>query len=168
MANKNDLRFIKTERLIEETYIALKKKTSVPIKVSDLCEAALINKTTFYAHYENMNLLHQHICEKLVTGILNECPNVQEAFTNTEAFVTSTMNAFQQNGEILKTIYGDNETALINNVESVLLERYLQGNEPPEAEMMISFALGGTARLLIKSQEPSRVRTVVSLLKKLF
>lgn len=40
--NRNDLRFVKTERLIEDTYLALKMKSRGPIKVNTLCEAALM------------------------------------------------------------------------------------------------------------------------------
>jgi AcrR family transcriptional regulator len=54
VANKNDLRFVKTERLIRSTYLALRRKARQPVKVRELCEAALINKSTFYAHYETM------------------------------------------------------------------------------------------------------------------
>ena len=47
MANKNDLRYIKTERLIVHTYVDMRMRDPSPVKVSDLCREALINKTTF-------------------------------------------------------------------------------------------------------------------------
>ena len=61
--NKNDLRFQKTEMLIKKTYLTLKKRGSSVVKVKDLCEKAMINKTTFYAHYETIDHLHKQVCE---------------------------------------------------------------------------------------------------------
>ena len=66
MANKNDLRYIKTERLIVHTYVDMRMRDPSPVKVSDLCREALINKTTFYSHYDTMESLHRHICRETV------------------------------------------------------------------------------------------------------
>ena len=52
--NKKDLRVIKTENLLYATLIdLLKEKTFEEIKVSDICNKALINRSTFYAHYQD-------------------------------------------------------------------------------------------------------------------
>ena len=54
MKNTTDLRVIKTKNLIYSTLIELmKEKSFEEIKVSDICEKALINRSTFYAHYED-------------------------------------------------------------------------------------------------------------------
>ena len=41
MVNKNDLRYIKTERLIVHTYVDMRLRDPSPVKVSDLCREAL-------------------------------------------------------------------------------------------------------------------------------
>ena len=94
--------------------------------------------------------------------------HVGDAFTNTQAFVCSLIEALQQNEIIIKTLYGDDSTMLVNNVEKGLLSIYLQGDELPENEMQIIFAIGGASRLLIKNQKKDRVRITISLLQKLF
>ena len=54
MEKKTDLRIIKTKKVIYEALIDLmKEKTFEEIKVSDICNKALINRSTFYAHYED-------------------------------------------------------------------------------------------------------------------
>ena len=54
MDKKDDLRVIKTKKILYETLIELMKtKTFEEIKVSDICTKALINRSTFYAHYED-------------------------------------------------------------------------------------------------------------------
>ena len=53
MDKKQDLRVIKTKNLLYQTLIELMKdKTFEEIKVSDICSKAMINRSTFYAHYE--------------------------------------------------------------------------------------------------------------------
>ncbi|MBR6133826.1 MAG: TetR/AcrR family transcriptional regulator C-terminal domain-containing protein [Bacilli bacterium] len=54
MENKNDLRVIKTKKILFEALINLMKKESFEkIKVSDICNEALVNRSTFYAHYDD-------------------------------------------------------------------------------------------------------------------
>jgi AcrR family transcriptional regulator len=56
--NPNDLRVLKTRRAIQQAMADLiKEKPGGKITVRDICERALINKTTFYAHYESLGAL---------------------------------------------------------------------------------------------------------------
>ena len=51
MEKKKDLRVIKTKKMIYTALVELmKEKTFEEIKVSDICEIDLINRSTFYAH----------------------------------------------------------------------------------------------------------------------
>ena len=63
--NKKDLRVIKTKNTIYNALIVLmKEKTFEEIKVSDICNTALINRSTFYAHYtDKYELLSEWINE---------------------------------------------------------------------------------------------------------
>ena len=54
MTNKNDLRVIKTNKALFNALLDLmKEKTFEEIKISDVCSKALINRSTFYAHYND-------------------------------------------------------------------------------------------------------------------
>lgn len=56
--NTNDLRVIKTKNLLHETLIKLlKNKTFNEITVVEICKLANINRSTFYAHYMNIDEL---------------------------------------------------------------------------------------------------------------
>jgi len=51
---KNDLRIIKTKKVLFNSLLSLmKEKNFEKIKISDICDEALINRSTFYAHYED-------------------------------------------------------------------------------------------------------------------
>ncbi|MDR2108077.1 MAG: hypothetical protein LBP28_01265 [Coriobacteriales bacterium] len=164
-ANKADLRFVKTEQLIEKTYLELKKETQQPVKVSDLCSAALINKSTFYSHYETMEALDESICTKEVEGMLERCPNIDSAFTNTDAFVESLVEAIRGNLPLIGTLFKNDTIRQLSVFESCLMKRYLHGDESPQMEMKIVFAIGGAARLLITNQSEERIRMTIRLIK---
>lgn len=54
MNNKIDLRIIKTKKILFEALVTLmEQKDFEKIKISDICDQALINRSTFYAHYED-------------------------------------------------------------------------------------------------------------------
>ena len=63
MTNKTDLRVIKTKALLYKTLEELmKEKSFEEIKVSDICNIALINRSTFYSHYnDKYELLQEYI-----------------------------------------------------------------------------------------------------------
>lgn len=73
MEKKTDLRIIKTKKVIYEALIDLmKEKTFEEIKVSDICNKALINRSTFYAHYEDKyELLVEFINDLKVILLMN-------------------------------------------------------------------------------------------------
>lgn len=164
MANINDLRYIKTDRLIEDTYIDLKKKTRSPIKVNQLCKAALINKTTFYTHYETMDVLHSRICTKSITEMLDDCFHVDEAFTDTAAFVHEMVRTIQKNAIVVHALFGDDIVQQTNVFEACLLKRYLHEGDSQDMKMKIIFSIGGAARLLIADQSDERVQMTIALI----
>lgn len=64
-----DIRVVKTKEALFDTLLQLLKTNNFDnITVSQLCKDARINRTTFYAHYKNIDELFQEHFEK----ILNE------------------------------------------------------------------------------------------------
>jgi AcrR family transcriptional regulator len=168
MTNKADLRFVKTERLIEKTYLGLKKDASASVKVSELCARALINKSTFYSHYETIEALDEYVCAKEVGDMLEHCPNIDSAFTETTAFVESLVKMIQENLPLIEVLFKKDAIRQLSVFESCLLNRYLHGNESPQMEMKIVFAIGGAARLLVTNQDEERIRMTIRLIKLIF
>ena len=62
-----DIRIEKTERAIKQAFLTLRaKKPLEKIKVKDLCALACINKSTFYAHYQDIFALSTKMEQDLV------------------------------------------------------------------------------------------------------
>lgn len=73
MTKKNDLRVIKTKKILFDTLLKLmKQKNFEKIKISDICEEALINRSTFYAHYEDKYELLVDLFENQKQLLLND------------------------------------------------------------------------------------------------
>jgi AcrR family transcriptional regulator len=62
-AKKIDLRIVKTKKaLLSALEEMMKQKAFEEIKVSDLCDIAMINRSTFYSHYDDKyDLLQEYI-----------------------------------------------------------------------------------------------------------
>ena len=76
---KSDLRIIKSKRALYNALIHLmKKKTFEEIKVSDICNEALINRSTFYAHFEDKYSLLSSMLDNLKQQFINELNNKEK------------------------------------------------------------------------------------------
>ena len=164
--NKNDLRFQKTEQLIKSTYFNLKKRGSTIVKVKDLCETAMINKTTFYAHYETIEHLHKAVCMEFVTRILSETPNVDKMQTEIRTFIYSLLSAFGEQMPVIEKLYGDNLHVLVNDVETVLMQTFLRDSANEDYALAIRFCIGGAFRLLALEKDPIRIQKTVALIER--
>ena len=78
---KTDLRILKTKKNIYATFEELMKKHSFEeIKVSDICSMAMINRSTFYAHYsDKYELLAEYInsLKEILTAELSKNTNIK-------------------------------------------------------------------------------------------
>ena len=163
--NKNDLRFQKTELLIKTTYFNLKKRGSTLVKVKDLCDNAMINKTTFYAHYETIEHLHKAVCKDFVTKILSENPYIDKIQSETRSFIYSILGSFVDKISTIEKLYGDDLHTLVNDIENVLMENFIQNSVDEDFELSIRFCIGGAFRLLAMEKNPVRIQKTIELIE---
>ena len=65
--------------------------------VKKLCETAMINKTTFYSHYETIEALHHKICGEFVMELLSQCRSIDSIQSEPSVFVVSIFELFAGN-----------------------------------------------------------------------
>ena len=94
--NKSDLRIRKTEQAIKNAFIELRaKKPLEKITVKELCELALINKSTFYSHYEDIYALSESMEQETVESIIGSIDHLKDYTTdNSDAFTRELCLAF--------------------------------------------------------------------------
>ena len=119
MDKKDDLRVIKTKKILYETLIELMKtKTFEEIKVSDLCTKALINRSTFYAHYDDKYELLLEFINSLKEEFINELSK-NKNILNTREYYLEMIRLFLDHIENKKDIYN---AIMINNRNSIMMD----------------------------------------------
>lgn len=117
--NKKDLRVIKTKNTIYTALIELmKEKTFEEIKVSDICNKALINRSTFYAHYtDKYELLSEWISE-LKLSFTKEL-KINEENENPKKYYLELIKIFLDHIDNKRDIY---LAIMINNRNSIMMD----------------------------------------------
>lgn len=119
MNKKDDLRVIKTRKLIYQTLLELmKEKTFEEIKVSDICSKAMINRSTFYAHYEDKYELLLEFINSLKEEFINELSK-NKNILNTREYYLEMIRLFLDHIENKKDIYN---AIMINNRNSIMMD----------------------------------------------
>lgn len=72
-STQTDLRIIKTRKNIEQSFICLlSEKPFEKITVQNIIEHALINRSTFYKHYNDKYAVAEQICEKITKQLSSD------------------------------------------------------------------------------------------------
>jgi hypothetical protein len=101
-----------------------------------------------------------------VTDILNQCEYVNRIQTDIHDFVYSVLDAFIENRPTIEKLYGNDEHALVNDAEDVLIEYFTRVDISEDYELAFRFCIGGAFRLLLLEQNPIRIQKTVELIEK--
>lgn len=119
MKEKNDLRVIKTKKnLYESLLYLLKEKTFEEIKVSDICEKALINRSTFYAHYNDKYELFVDLIDVLKKSLAEELSKNSHISSSKEYYLEM-LKIFMEHMDSKKEIYS---AIMVHNRNSVIID----------------------------------------------
>ena len=103
--NKKDLRVIKTKNMLYTTLISLmREKRFEEIKVSDICSQALINRSTFYSHYNDKYELLADYINDLKKSLLLELEKNKNTL-NTKEYYLEMIKLFFNHIEVKREIY---------------------------------------------------------------
>ena len=158
MTNKLDLRVIKTNNVLYEALVdLLKEKTFEEIKVSDICTKALVNRSTFYAHFNDKYELFISLLNNLKEELENNLKPIEEK--NIKNYYLKMIEVFLNHIEGKENIY---KSILINNRNSIIMDMIydtitqdinLKINENEKRvpnDIFISYYLGATVNVGIE------------------
>ena len=118
MTNKLDLRIVKTNNtLYEALVLLLKEKTFEEIKVSDICQKALVNRSTFYSHFNDKYELFMSLINNLKQELETDLKSIDE--TNLKNYYLKLIEIFLNHIEGKENIY---RSILINNRNSIIMD----------------------------------------------
>ncbi|MDR2201636.1 MAG: hypothetical protein LBP26_02565 [Clostridiales bacterium] len=148
-----DLRIVKTKNVIKDAFLKLRKKNPLEkIKITELCNIALINKATFYKHYLDVYELSDELENGIVSAIIDNAENINSLFTDPQGFVTGLFSAVAVHKNTVDLLFGGRINILVSKIEERLKSIYTSNDDSPERAVTLSFYIGGTAHLMINSK----------------
>lgn len=148
-----DKRILKTKRDIRNAFLKLRKSYPVDkIRVSALCDTALINKSTFYKYYRDIFALSDEIDREIVDDIMHDFQEVGTLFSDPSAFLTGLEQAAALHAEEINIVYRDRINDLVSGLEERLIRYYRTDPEDPEKDILISFLIGGATHAMMDPQ----------------
>ena len=116
---KIDLRIIKTKKNLYESLLTLmEERPFEKIKVSDICSQALINRSTFYAHFEDKYTLLASLINDLKSSLEEEL-NQNKHYTNSKEYYMEIIKLLLNHMDKKKNIY---IPIIINNKNSIAMD----------------------------------------------
>jgi len=139
-----DLRIVKTKKVIREAFLQLRRTTPLEkIKVREVCRAALINKSTFYNHYEDVFALSSEIEDEVLTDCIENFEYKDCLFSDPMLFLPNVSRALDSNREMIAILFSGRYDVLYVKLRRMLREYYLQPNSLVQDDVQLTFAVGG-------------------------
>ncbi len=128
-----DIRIEKTERAIKQAFMELRAdKPLEKIRVKELCDLACINKSTFYAHYQDIYALATAMEDEMVQAVVESLPRLtaSDVSERTEWLAREMFRAFTSHQNEISTLFsGSRQGLFINRVEEAM-RRCISENDP--------------------------------------
>ena len=158
MAQKTDLRIIKTERAIRETFIELMyEKGFENIKIQQILDGALINRSTFYAHYQDKYDLRNRIEEDLLEGFAERARSSfsargagstfnEESIRN---YLSNMLEYLNENRELVSYLFGpDGDPAFAQKLGSKTHEVWSSEDLLPHLNLPENYVFAGLSGMV--------------------
>ena len=143
-----DLRMQKTRNQIKQAFLALRKRyLPKQIKVKDICEMAMINKTTFYNHYADSLTLSDEIDEVAIEQVLAHFEEKDQLFKSPTAYIRGLLKAVEKEAPTLLAVFHERQEELCAKLEEKLRATYATSPKKIKQNLFLAFAIGGFARL---------------------
>ena len=145
MEQKTDLRIQKTEKAIREAFLDIRRKLPLEkIKVRSICQRAMINTSTFYNHYRDVQDLSDRLENEMLAYCVSSIPDLSCLFTDPYRFLTELRSSFSgsEHSAALAILFDGRDEALHQKLDRLLRSRY-QSAAAEADYIKVSFVLGG-------------------------
>lgn len=148
-----DIRVVKTQNSIKETFVkALQKKDVTEIRITKLCEKTMVNKSTFYKHFTDINDLLNAVQDEFIEELFNNFEYKDKLFSNTTLFMQGLRHLFNLNEKKLMSIF-KNRISFIQKFGSKILNLYTKENDSIEHRTKVEFVLCGITSIIDKTKD---------------
>ena len=143
-----DLRIIKTRNQIRTAFLSLRDKLMPEkIRVKDICDKAMINKTTFYKYYEDSSDLCNEIEEDAIQIVLESFTCKDLLFDDPKKYFSDLVSVLERQASELKVIFRGKQEIFSSKLSEKLIRLYDNSSSSLEDKIKLSFAIGGFVRI---------------------
>ncbi|HNR01723.1 MAG TPA: hypothetical protein PKK59_04235 [Anaerolineaceae bacterium] len=158
MRRNMDLRMVKTRKSIRAAYMELRAQYPLErIRVKRLCELALINKTTFYKHYQDVYALAEEVEDETITAIMNSFESIGKLYADPERFMSGLYAAFVAHKQLIFTLFNGRMNVLLEKVQRQLVAHYPAIGLEAHKEILLSFLIKGASHVLMEAKYEEKV-----------
>lgn len=145
-----DRRIEKSKKALRAAFWQLRAKKSLQdIKISELCQIADVNKTTFYAHYQNIYELSEDVEKHLLYQVISDIPRDQDyTFENTASYTLEITRAFERHRKDFEILFRDSDVShlgayLEQVMKAAIFVRYPHLKDNGEMNFILSYCIHG-------------------------
>lgn len=145
-----DRRIEKSKKALRAAFWQLREKKSIQdIKISELCQAADVNKTTFYAHYLNIYELAEDVERHLLHKVISDIPHDRNyTFENISSYTIEVTRAFESHRKEVEILFRDSGVnhlgAYLEQVmKAVIFDKHPQLKNNVALNFMLSYCIHG-------------------------
>lgn len=155
-----DIRVQKTEAAIKKAFTELRAQRPVEkVSVKELCRLAQINKSTFYAHYEDIYALSAAMQTEAIAYVLGTISGQSEwSMKDPGGLVQAIFQAVSANRALIDCLFSAYERtrladALERGIKEMIFEQYPGQRENMENSILLSYCIQGAYHAYLNNQE---------------
>ena len=167
-----DLRIVKTKKAIINAFLALRAKRPLEkITVKELCEMAMVNKSTFYSHYGDIYELSDTLENEVVLSVIQSMDHSEYIWENTGEFTRQLVLGYLSQDHLIQILFSDSRSSLFvskieQSIKKMIAEKYPQYHLDPVRNMVLTYTIYGGYYAYMGSRSYDRdqiLSTLVSL-----
>lgn len=152
-----DLRIVKTKKGIRDAFLELRKIHPLEkVKVKEICELSLINKTTFYKYYADVFDLSQELEDEAMQQYYDASRDTDCLFSDPVKFLEGIPKATDENVRYIFLLFSGREDLLMKRMEDHLIELYTREDTTEEEAIQIRFVVTGAINTMHALSEENK------------
>ena len=126
-----DIRIEKTKRSITNTFLELRsKKPLEKISIKELCEKAMINKSTFYAHYKDIYDLSERLENEVVNSVIASIQHPEKIFEDPSVFTQELFLGCLSVDTLIQTLFSGTRSGELVRKMEIHLKKLIYSSHP--------------------------------------
>jgi len=144
-----DLRITKTKKAIINAFLSLRsKKPLEKITVRELCEMAMINKSTFYSHYADIYQLSDSLENEVVLSVIQSMNHPEYILENAGEFTRQLVLGYQSQDHLIQILFSGSRSSLLvskieQSIKKMVTEKYPQYGLDPVQNIVLTYTIYG-------------------------